>query len=142
MDKPDTRIKQTIQHTARKLTIFILCFVIVETIFSVEGIAGELPEWTGKIRKGHPRLFFNSDTWPNVRQRALGPERHWYNYIKGRVDNLIKRVGDKDALDTMEYGQEAAWAAFVYRVTKEQKYLNLSKKCLDASLRVYDECFN
>ena len=142
MDKTDTRIKQAIQRTARKLTIFILCFVIVETIFSAECIAGELPEWTGKIRKDHPRLFFNSDTWPKVLQRALGPERQWYNYIKGRVDNLLKRVGDKDALDTKEYGQEAAWAAFVYRVTQEQQYLDLSKKCLDASLRFYDECFN
>ncbi len=121
MDQPGTRIKQAIQRTARKLTIFILWFVIVETIFSVECIAGELPEWTGKIRKDHPRLFFNSDTWPKVRQRALGPERQWYNYIKGRVDNLLKRVGDSDALDTKEYGQEAAWAAFVYRVTQERQ---------------------
>jgi heparin/heparan-sulfate lyase len=101
----------------------------------------ELPEWTDAIRNDHPRLFFNFETWPQVRQRALGEERQWYNYIKGRVDSLIKREGDKDAFDIKEYGQEAAWSAFIYLVTAEQKYLELSKKCLDASLKFYDECF-
>ncbi len=142
MGKPDTQIKQAIHWAAHELTILVLCFVIGEAIFSAECLSGELPEWTGAIRKDHPRLFFNSDTWPKVRQRALGPERQWYNYIKGRVDSLNKRVGNKDVLDTKEYGQEAAWAAFVYRVSEEQQYLELSKKCLDASLRFYDECFN
>ena len=30
----------------------------------------------------------------------------------------------------------------MYRVTKEQRYLELSKKCLDASLRFYDKCYD
>jgi hypothetical protein len=104
--------------------------VIGEAIFSVECLAVELPEWTDAIRNDHPRLFFNSDTWPQVRQRALGSERQWYNYIKGRVDSLVKRVGDKDTLDVKEYGQEAAWSAFIYLVTEEQKYLELSNSSI------------
>jgi hypothetical protein len=142
MSKSGTQIEQCMQWAVRELTMLALCIVIGEAIFSAECLAGELPEWVGKIRGDHPRLFFNSETWPKVRQRALGPERQWYNYIKGRVDSLVKRVGDKDVLDAKEYGQEAAWAAFVYRVTEEQAYLELSKKCLDASLRFFDECFN
>jgi hypothetical protein len=49
-------------------------------------VAEELPEWIRLIRKDHPRLFFNSDTWPAVRRRALGKERQWYLSIKARVD--------------------------------------------------------
>jgi heparin/heparan-sulfate lyase len=142
MNNPGTHIKQDMLWAARELTMLALCILIAGAIFNVECLAGELPEWVGKIRKDHPRLFFDSETWPEVRKRALGPERQWYHYIKGRVDSLLKRADNKDTLDVKEYGQEAAWAAFVYRVTKEERYLDLAKKCLDASLRFYDECFN
>jgi heparin/heparan-sulfate lyase len=141
MSKPGTKIKKGMLWVARELTMLVLCFLIAGDTFNVECLAGELPQWVGKIRKDHPRLFFNSESWPAVRQRALGVERQWYHYIKERVDNLYKRVGNKDALDVKEYGREAAWTAFVYRMTQEERYLELSKKCLDASLRFYDECF-
>lgn len=141
MSRQDTKIKPVTQLAARKLIIFILCIVTCQTIINDECSAGELPKWVSDIRNDHPRLFFNSDTWPKVRRRALGPERQLYNYIKGRVDSLLKNEGDKEVLDTKEYGQEAAWSAFLYRVTEEHKYLDLSKKCIDASLRFYDECF-
>jgi hypothetical protein len=141
MNKQFKQIREVRRSLLYRLSILILCFIVVEFTFSNNCLAGELPEWTATIRNDHPRLFFNSDTWPQVRQRALGAERQWYNYIRGRVDGLIKRVGDKDTLDVKEHGQEAAWSAFIYLVTEEQKYLELSKKCLDASLLFYDECF-
>jgi len=133
MNKPGTHIEQDMLWAARELTMLALCILIAGAIFNGECLAGELPEWVGKIRKDHPRLFFDSETWPEVRKRALGPERQWYHYIKARVDSLVKRVGDKGGLDAKEYGREAAWAAFVYRVTEEQAYIELSKKCLDAT---------
>ena len=124
---------------AHTFTILIAFFLTAGNIFYVECAAGEMPTWVEKICKDHPRLFFNSQTWPAVRQRALGPERKWYLYIKGRVDRLIKSTNDRDVLGAREYGQEAAWSAFVYRMTGELQYLELSKKCLDATLRFYDE---
>ena len=127
---------------ARIFIIFAVSFFTVANTFQVECVAGEPPKWVEKIRKDHPRLFFNSQTWPAVRQRALGPERAWYLYIKGRVDRLISSTNGKNVLGAREYGQEAAWSAFVYRITEESQYLELSKKCLDASLRFYDECFS
>ena len=142
MSMPGAQTKQDMLWTARELTMLVLCILIASTTFNVECLAEELPEWVGKIREDHPRLFFNSEMWLEVRRRALGAEREWYHFIKGRVDSLAKRAGNKDALDVKEYGQEAAWAAFVYRVTEEKRYLELAKKCLDASLRFYDECFN
>jgi len=138
MNKPGTYIKQdklwaarpvpSSTGGARELTMLTLCILITGAIFNGECLAGELPEWVGKIRKDHPRLFFDSETWPEVRKRALGPEQQWYHYIKGRVDSILKRADNKDTLDVKEYGQEAAWAAFVYRVTKEERYLDLAKK--------------
>ena len=123
------------------LTILAIYFLTVDNIFNAKCVAGELPEWVEKINKDHPRLFFNSNTWPVVRQRALGPERQWYFHIKGRVDRLIKNTNGKEILEAREYGQESAWSAFAYLMTTEPQYLELSKKCLDASLRFYDECF-
>ena len=35
--------------------------------------AQEVPDWVARIRPDHPRLFFNTDTWPEVRARAEGP---------------------------------------------------------------------
>ena len=103
-------------------------------------VLGEpLPDWTAEIRSDHPRLFFNAETWPAVQQRALGEEHQWYLDIKGRVDRLMAELGEK--AEPRERGPEAAWAAFVFRVTQDAKYLELSKKCLQASLNYYEACF-
>ena len=51
--------------------------------------AGDLPaddSWMGKIRHDHPRLFFNRETWPGVKARALGPERAFYDELRRMVD--------------------------------------------------------
>ncbi len=103
--------------------------------------AEPLPAWTTKIRADHPRLFFNADSWPAVRHRALNEERDWYHSIKDRVDRLANDLGKVDHPEPRELGPEAAWAAFVFLVTEDSRYLNLSKKCLDTSLRFYDQCF-
>ncbi len=101
--------------------------------------AERLPDWTAKIRAGHPRLFFNADTWPAVRQRALTEEYAWYLETKQRVDRLAAELGE--GTEPRELGPEAAWAAFVFRVTQDAKYLELSKQCLGASLSFYEACF-
>ena len=101
----------------------------------------ELPNWTGKIRADHPRLFFNADTWPEVRQRALGAEHEWYSAVKARVDRLLVELESEAGDEPRELGPQAAQAALVFLITDEPKYLDLAKKCLDTSLRFYDACF-
>ena len=103
--------------------------------------AESLPEWTTKLRTDHPRLFFNADSWPAVRDRALHEEREWYASLKGRVDRLASELEKGDGPGPRELGPEAAASAFVFLMTKEPRYRDLAKKCLDASLRFYDECF-
>jgi len=108
-------------------------------VTSLSAFGEQLPTWTAKIRSEHPRLFFNAETWPAVRQRALGAERQWYLNIKGQVDRLLSELADDNK--PRELGPQAAWAAFVYRVTHDDKYLDLAKKCLETSLSFYEACF-
>jgi hypothetical protein len=130
------------ERDARRPTCTLGTLILVICVMpGTKCLSEKLPDWTHRIRRDHPRLFFNSDTWPGVRQRALGTERQWYLSIKRQVDRLAEAATSKDKLAAKEYGQEAAWSAFVYRVTKEQRYMELSKKCLDASLRFYDKCY-
>ena len=99
----------------------------------------QLPDWTAKIRSDHPRLFFNADTWPAVKQRALGAERKWYGNIKSRVDRLKGQL--LETSEPGEMGPQAAWAAFVFRMTGDEQYLEIAKISLDKSLSFYEACF-
>ena len=118
---------------------FVVWIVICLSPFAALG--QQLPEWTAEIRPDHPRLFFNADTWPEVRTRALGDERDWYLYTKSTVDKLLAELEGEKQIEPRELGPQAAWAAFVFLITEDARYLELSKKCLDASLRFYDDCF-
>ncbi|MBC8877273.1 MAG: hypothetical protein H8E44_48210, partial [Planctomycetes bacterium] len=103
--------------------------------------AADLPDWTTKIRRDHPRLFFNVDTWPQVRERALGAERAWYLSTKERLDRLLPKLGDASTRENSDRGPQAAQAAFVFLVEKDDRYLNLAKMCLDVSIRYYEQCY-
>ena len=51
-------------------TVTIMCVLALSC-------TGKETDWHGSIRSDHPRLFFNTDTWPDVKARALGAEdRH------------------------------------------------------------------
>jgi len=100
-----------------------------------------LPEWTVKIRSDHPRLFFNRETWPAVRERALGPERQWYKRFQSKVARLESELAGQEMPAARDLGPQAAWSAFLFLMTEEPRYLELAKKCLDTSLRYYEQCF-
>ncbi len=104
-------------------------------------VSQELPDWAAKIRSDHPRLFFNADTWPAVKARALGEESKWYEALKARVDKLHTEIGDVETPEPRELGPQAAWAAFVYLVTEDDKYLDLARRALETSLRFYEQCY-
>lgn len=116
--------------------------VMVLLLLMVAGCsAADLPPWAASIRADHPRLFFNKETWPAVRERAMGPEAQWYAQVKSRVDRRLAELSGQDKPEPRELGPDAAWAAFVYLMTEDGRYLDLAKKCLDTSLRFYDLCF-
>ena len=126
----------------RQMLLWLLAAILLLAFLTPNsGVAEELPSWTSSLRQDHPRLFFNKDTWPQVQARALGTEQQWYDQTKTRVDRLLKQSRDKQQLAARDYGPEAAWAAFVFRVTRQPEYLQLATKCLDASLNYYEACY-
>ncbi len=124
--------------------------------------AGAVPgDWVARIRRDHPRLFINKDTWPAVKARALGPEREYYAAIKRRVDRYpdnpqgdsggpVRQQDEKIAGKTYkmpiakpakEWGIQALETALVYRVTGDRKYLDRARKMLEVSVKVYHQCY-
>lgn len=101
----------------------------------------DLPAWTVKIRKDHPRLFFNAETWPEVRDRALGAEKAWHQKIQEKTDRLLASSERIRRNGSQELGPEAAQAAFVYLVTGDGRYLDLARKCLRTSIEFYEACY-
>jgi len=101
----------------------------------------QLPDWTGKIRPDHPRLFFNAQTWPAVKQRALGAEHDWYRRVKSRIDGLLTKTQPSGEPEPQDLGPEAAAAAFVFLMTEDPRYLDLGKRCLRASVAYYELCY-
>jgi heparin/heparan-sulfate lyase len=117
--------------------------------------------WIAKIRPDHPRLFFNSDTWPQVKGRALNQEKEWFAQLKKMVerypDNPTSQSTREDPADRRkpdgsietvklprpnEWGTQAGQTAFVYLVTGDRKYLEKTKKMLQVSVASYHECID
>jgi heparin/heparan-sulfate lyase len=46
-----------------------------------------------------------------------------------------------DEVEPRELGPQAAWAAFAFRITQDERYLELAKECLETSLSFYEACF-
>jgi heparin/heparan-sulfate lyase len=116
-------------------------WLIALALLPAASFGDELPEWTRAIRTEHPRLFFNADTWPEVRDRALGAERQWYQRVKDGTDRMLSRLESVDKPEPQELGPQAAAAAFVFLMTEQPEYLDLARKCLTTSLDYYDQCF-
>lgn len=93
--------------------------------------ASDATAWTARIRRDHPRLFFNADTWPGVRERALGPERATWDRLRQRVDALPPDPPDGD------HGIDAAAAAFAWRMTGDARYRHLAVALLERSVAFY-----
>ncbi len=121
-----------------RMNVGVFAAVMIAAVQSV--VADPLPEWTARIRQDHPRLFFNAETWPHVRQRALGEESAWYDEIRRSVDAMLPRVGTGE-VEPRDLGPQAARSAFVFLVTDEPRYLELAKRCLESSLRYYEQCY-
>ena len=88
----------TQRNTTRAAYVLGMLIILICVMPATRCLSEELPDWTLRIRRDHPRLFFNSDTWPGVRQRALGTEEKWYLSIKRRVDRLAEAAKSIDKL--------------------------------------------
>ncbi len=139
----------------------MLCSVL--TVFNpqLSGAAGADDEsWIAKVRPDHPRLFFNNDTWPRVKGRALDQEKEWFAQLRKMVDrypdnpssqsireDLADRRKPDGSVETVtlprpvEYGTQAGQTAFVYLVTGDRKFLEKGKRC-SGERAAYHECID
>ena len=109
-----------------------------------------------RIRKDHPRMYFNADTWPALKAAAKGPARKEFDALLKRCaeypDNPVgggaEAVTGRDAKtaaapihDVRDWGKEAADCALAWRFTGEKKYLEKARKMLLASVAAYEEAY-
>ncbi|MDD2707081.1 MAG: heparinase II/III family protein [Verrucomicrobiae bacterium] len=108
-------------------------------------------DWPDRIRRDHPRLFFNRDTWPVVKARALNekaddwrklkelalspkPEKPWSN-----VPPPKQREGSETVPG--DWGYAVARLALVQRIEPDPARLKKIKDMLYASLDYYRACY-
>ncbi|MBI3947842.1 MAG: heparinase II/III family protein [Armatimonadetes bacterium] len=82
-----------------------------------------------RVRQDHPRLFFNRETWPAVKARALGVEREYFARMQAEVAAI--RPGSPGL---PEPEMALMKAAFVYRVTGDEAVLVKVRAMLAASV--------
>ena len=110
--------------------------------------------WLAKIRRDHPRMFFNADTWPAIKAHTLSDPatRAQYEKLLRLCDGYPEKpvCSDFGPVNTppstpippvKEWGAAAARCAFAWRMTGEQKYLDKAKEMLRVSVAAYNEAY-
>ncbi len=136
--------------TYTHMTIAIVAALLVAAACAVAD-DGDPHAFISKIRGDHPRLFFNADTWPTIRERALGERAEHFEKLKAYadgplptrdwlpIDNPPPRPGSELAIH--DYGQLVMACAFVYRIEPSPELLEKIKDMLLASLDFYEACY-
>ena len=140
--------------------IIIVCGVVCVLL----GAAAETQEWEGRIRRDHPRMFFNVETWPQVKARAEGAARAARDALIKRCDRypadpvcsgfdpvvfrevktasgMHKTTAATPIPSVKEWGPQAAECALAWRFTGERKYLDKARKMLEASIAAYHAAY-
>ncbi len=122
----------------RLLSILIpLLTIAASHCLAADGPANN--DWLAKIRPTHPRMFFNADTWPAVREYTLKHEAAYYARIKRKVA-AMPEVVDTVACEKgsqIKYGPNALMAAFVWRMENDRSALEKSRRHLKAGVAFY-----
>ncbi len=133
----------------------IVClFAFAAVLPCLSGIAKD-PAPELKIRPDHPRMFFNRDTWPAIKERALKagtPENGALVKLLAVVDRypanpVCRNTGpvttppSQPIPETVEWGQAAAECALAWRFTGDVAYLEKTKRMLKSSVAAYREAY-
>ncbi|MGM0507431.1 MAG: FISUMP domain-containing protein [Bacteroidota bacterium] len=97
------------------------------------------PDWETTIRPDHPRLFFNEESEAAVMERARTTEREWLETIEKRALDLRERLQADPSHEPEDLGQEAAIAAFLFRVTGDESWKEDAIAWLETSIDHYEE---
>ena len=113
-----------------------------------------LPQSPPVVRKGHPRIFFNAESWPAAKAAAEGPAKADKVRLLRRCDAYPddpKCSGTEPAPDgfssstplppVREWGRGAADCALAWRLTGDDRYLVKAKKMLTSSVAAYCQAY-
>ena len=104
-----------------------------------------------EVRPDHPRIFFNADTWPAIKEKAYGENRAYLDKLLEEVNQMTdepvaKNTGPVEVKNrslpippVKEFGRQAASCALAWRFTGKEKYLEKAKKMLKVSVDAYTE---
>ena len=108
-------------------------------------------DWVGKIRRGHPRLLFSAEDWPEIEHRALTAGRDHFEKMKqhaasphnGKEWAHIERPKPRPGTTTevRDWGDLLMSAALVQRIEPDAKRLARISEMLQASLDYYHACY-
>lgn len=137
--------------------------VLAASAMAADASAGDAA-LTERIRKDHPRMFFNADTWPRMKENAKGPARASLDALLKRVDSYpenpvcadfgpvqfheVKTAGGthkttaaSPIVNVKEWGSQAAECALAWRFTGERRHLEKARKMLETSVAAYHAAY-
>lgn len=131
----------------KKALLSVVAAFVSAVAFAEMEIAGM------KIRKDHPRMFFNRDTWPQIKERALKEGTLENKSLKKLLsiadsapENPVCRNTERvftppsqPIAQTVEWGRGAAECALAWRFTGKEIYLEKAKRMLRVSAAAYHE---
>jgi len=96
--------------------------------------------WTETVRADHPRMFFNRDTWPQVKAYTLEHEADFYARVKRIVAGLpdVPDAKQCESGSTPKYGGHAQRAAFVWLTERDPAALAKAKSYLLEAVKFYN----
>ena len=124
-----------------------LLLMLIGLCLAVSAHSQKCPE----IRQDHPRIFFNSDTWPAIKERAYSENKAYLDKLLAWADKMPENpvAGDVEMPEIedrtipikgiTEFGTEAAACALAWHFTGNEKYLDKAKKMLKVSADAYTQ---
>ena len=135
------------------MTVRIFGFATLMLLASAAGGA-DGGDWIAKIRRDHPRMFFNRDTWPTVKARTLSDPA-----VRARYEQLLRTCEGYPTAPVCsgmgpvttppstpippvrEWGVAAARCAFAWRMTGDRRHLDKAREMLRVSVAAYQEAY-
>ncbi len=110
-------------------------------------VFGQAGDWIDSIRRDHPRLFFNADSWPAIAERARTVNRDHFEAVRRHAEGPAPKPYWDDLklpprrpgslAETRDWGNQLMSAAFVHRVEPSEEQLKRIRDMLWASLDYY-----
>jgi len=86
------------------------------------------------VRPDHPRVYFNKETFPEIKRRCEGSNKPIYEKMKTAVDILIADPSKSNRIR----GVDASMPAFCFLMTGDKKYVAFAKQLLEGKIE-HDE---